>query len=131
MKDMPVIDKVSRKDLIEEGSLIVVDDELLKEVGIKFPAAVTSGANALLEDMPEYESFEGRAYDMLYMFVQAVKGTIQSKTTSTSLGEEMKYEFILNDATFDGEPKEVTIKTIIGPGDNFEPVLTFMLPEED
>jgi len=105
-----------------------------------YPAAVTCGVNALLDDMPEHESFKARVLDMLTMFVYAAKNSIPSEKITVEVGEGMIYKFILNDSLFNGEPKEVKIKAIVGPGDYPEgypedklppPVLTFMLPEED
>lgn len=135
-----LIDHCSRADLIKDGTLIEVESSILKEVGIKYPTAVTCGIETLLNDMPEHESFEARVYDMLDMFTQAIKGNITSRKYPEGAGEALVYEFILNDSLFNGTPKMVEIKVIVGPGDYPEehpsdvpppPVLTFMLPSED
>jgi len=135
-----IIDIYSRADAINDGVLIEVENELLEEVGIKFPTAVTNGLTELLDDMPKHESLRGRVIDMLTMFTYAVKGTIPSEKIAVEVGEGMVYTFILNDSSFKGKPKEVQVKAIVGPGDYPEgypedmlppAVLTFMLPEED
>lgn len=134
------IDTCSRADLINDGELIEVESSILKEVGIKYPTAVTCGIEALLDDMPEHETFKARVFDMLYMFTQAAKGNIPSRKTPTEVGEALFYEFILNDSTFNEKPKTVEVKVVVGPGDYPEeyssdapppPVLTFMLPDEE
>lgn len=130
--DAPIIDIVTRQDLIDDGELIVISEEITKDAGIKYPTAVTTAVYALLEDAPRHEDFKGRAFDMVNMFRLAVKGHITSRIRSTGTGQEMLYVFILNDSSWSGgDAKEVAIKAVVGPGDNLEPVLTFMLPDED
>lgn len=135
-----LIDYCSRAELIKSGQLIEVEDELLKEVGIKYPTAVTCGVSALLDDMPKHESFKARVFDMLNMFTYAAKGNIPSQKIAVEVGEGMLYEFILNDSSFQDKPKLVKVKAVVGPGDYPEeypfdtlppPALTFMLPEEE
>jgi len=128
---MQIIDKITRQTLIDDGSLIVIEDEELAKAGVKFPSCVTSNLYVLMEDKPVYESDEARLYDLLYMFTMAAEGKIQAKVTVLPNGEEMEYSFILNDSVSVDASRKVTIKAVVAPGDNLEPTLTFMLPYED
>jgi len=139
---MKTIFSITRQDLIDDGELILVSGTILKDTRVCFPAAITSALHAKIKNMPNWEDYEGRVYDMLYMFTMAVSGHIPSKKQTLYTGEALQYEFILNDSSCkaDGVPTVVSVKAIVGPGDcpddhpvGMPPpaVLTFMLPEED
>ena len=121
-----VIDVYSRADAIEDGLLIDVS-ETAKEAGIVFPVAVT---NTVWETyiVPDErsrkwgQSESGRLWDTVWMLRCAIKrypsGT---DTIHYSLYYIMKEK----------QRRLVRLKAICGPGDNGEPVITIMLPEED
>ncbi len=117
------IHSYSRKQAIEDGVLIDIS-ELAKECGFKVPVAITSALmNKYLEPDEENrslgQSFEGRAWDMLFLLF------IKAKSVSNSC------VFISMEINVRSVKKTVSIKAVIGPGDTLDPVLTIMLPEED
>ena len=63
---------------------------------------------------------QGRLWDVLNMLRFAIK--------QGSHGSEVTFTVLVNN---EGEPKPVELKSLCGPGDNAEPVITIMLPRED
>jgi len=124
MENNEIIYSYSRKQAIEDGVLVDCS-EMAKEVGIKYPVAITSTLwhqyivpNDKLIEMGQ--SIEGRLWDALWMFrVNALK----------SKSSEMNFEvyFLKND----NKQELIHLKSICGPGDDAEPVITIMLPDED
>jgi hypothetical protein len=119
-----VIHSYTRKQAIEDGVLVDVS-ETAREAGINFPVAVTSAVWGLYvvpsEKLESWgQSVSGRLWDLLWMFrMKALK-------TNSSL----LYYICL----FQNENQkidEVKFKALCGPGDNHEPVITIMLPDED
>lgn len=119
-----VIHCYTRKQAIEDGFLIEVG-EIAKEAGIKFPVAVTSALwGEYIKPDPESEnagqSIEGRLWDLLCLFRH------HARRSSDSL-LKFKVIFLMRGK----EQRHVFVKAVCGPGDNAEPVLTIMLPDED
>jgi hypothetical protein len=119
-----VIDAYTRKQAIEDGVLIDVT-ETAKEAGIRFPVAVTIGVWSKCIKVPEtlkgLQDEQGRLWDVVWMMRIAIHGAKKTDTVNYKLlvtGEDKKQHL-------------VTLKAICGPGDNYEPVITIMLPEED
>ncbi len=124
---MTIIYTYTRAQAIEDGVLIDVS-EMAKEAGIKWPVAVTAAVWALTEDiLPEHrhQDVTGRLWDVLWMLRWAIvspEGRLPGSTET-----EVLYRFVMH---HDGE-ELVTLKAVSGPGDDLEPVITVMLPEED
>lgn len=121
----------SREEAIADGTLVDVT-RWAREAGIKFPVAITEALQNMIEDKPSMEDVEGRTWDVLWMLKCAIKGAIASEKKGDDL---ILYRLVLNDsrANFDDdyEAREVTLKALIHGGDNGEPVITIMLPDED
>jgi hypothetical protein len=120
-----VIYSYSRKQAIADGVLVDVT-KVAQEAGIKYPVAVTSALWAsLIKPSPELEvqgqSFEGRLWDLLFMFAFYA----QTATSSTLIYECLFQMYPSK------EPELHKIKAVIGPGDTLDPVITIMFPEED
>jgi len=122
LKDLfgDVIYTYTRKQAIEDGVLIDVS-ETAKEAGLKIPVAITKSLFNIVNTVSKRscQSFDGRLWDVLYMGAFAAKG---NPTQSTIL-----YKLRLTH----GRKKNITLKMVIGGGDNGEPVITIMLPDED
>ncbi len=123
-----VIYSYTRAQAIEDGVLADVSD-MAKEAGIKFPVAVTTGLwEKYIKPSPKLEghgqSTDGRLWDVLWMFrCAAVR----------CQGDLLFFEVIF---AMPGGYEGVTMETAklkghIGPGDDMEPVITIMLPDED
>lgn len=127
--DAEAISCYSRAEAIADGVLIDVT-EAAQEAGFKVPVAIT---HAVWVDCVEWamdagkaaeQDESGRLWDVLWMGYHACMNP----------GEGQRRDFQLyrvrQDACENG-PSLVTLSIHIGPGDNAEPVITIMLPDED
>ncbi len=135
--EFDVIHTYSRRQAIEDGVLVQLSgpgyegDEwipaMCKELGFRVPVAMTTAAffrHVALTDAAERagNDMEGRLWDVLYMFRSAINKI-------NAITGEMRFQFYcVVDCV---KPTLCTLKSVIGPGDDGEPVLTIMLPEED
>jgi len=131
--DAEIIHTYSRRQAIEDGVLVDLNQGELAEVvsnaGLKFPIAVTQkvwgecfaltpAAKRMCNDV------KGRAWDVLQMFTQAVRSVRNEKPGRTTIFFQV-YVVIKRI-----RPTLVALKAVVGPGDNGEPVITIMYPEE-
>ena len=121
--DFDLIFSYSRKQAIEDGVLIDVTD-MAKELGFKWPVAVTATVwNQYIVPQEELisagQSKEGRLWDVLNVLrIAAQQNGTEVFFKVTFLMENDRHEV-------------VRLKAVSGPGDEGEPVITIMLPEED
>jgi len=121
----------TRAQAIEDGVLIDAGT-MAEEAGFKWPVAFTSAAweDCIAwtdEDKAKqaYQDQSGRLWDVLYMASHAIR---------TSNGADDRTRFELYRVPRDGKAIKaelVTLKLIVGPGDQGEPVITIMKPNED
>jgi len=119
-----VIDTYTRAQAIEDGVLIDVTN-MAKEAGIKYPVAVTEAvwSTYIVPDDRSRaygQSEDGRLWDTLWMFRMAAR-----RTEGAIM--HFKLYFIMKERL----KKLVMLKAVVHPGDDMEPVITIMLPEED
>lgn len=120
-----VIHAYTRAQALDDGVLVDMS-YLAKEAGFVWPVAVTVGVWAVLEvsqDLRrEGQSHIGRAWDMLMV--------LRLMLRASKDGREVRFAplFITEPG---GAPKAVELKAASGPGDEGEPVITIMLPNED
>jgi len=122
----PVIYAYTRADALADGVLVDLSD-LAHEAGFKIPIAVTEAVyTTYLDPSPglvaEGQSRQGRAWDILQIlhFAAAVypdRSEIHFKVL-----------FVLSPGC---PPEPVDLKALCHPGDDGEPVLTVLLPNED
>ena len=115
----------SRALAFQEEELFDVS-AMAREAGISFPVAITAALHADIADIPEdqpCQSYDGRLWDVLWMFRAAIKGRIPSQ------GDDQCriYGLIMHV----GDQEEYQVKAICGPGDDAEPVITLMKTDED
>ena len=119
-----IIFSYTRKEAIEDGVLIDVT-EAAREVGFKHDTVVTANVWVQYVKVPDGVSWQdetGRLFDILNMLRWAIK----SKEVTCEL------RFQLHVQNEENEPAElITLKAHCGPGDDAEPVITIMLPNED
>lgn len=126
-----VISTYTRTQAIEDGVLIDTGS-MAQEAGFKWPVAVTSAAwadcIAWTEDDNQqqvYQDESGRLWDVLFMASHAIR-------QGSGSGDRLLFK--LYRVRRDGCSKEAilaTLKLIVGPGDQGEPVITILLPDED
>lgn len=118
-----VIYRYTRKQALEDGVLIDVS-ETAREAGIIYPVAITgtvwwSYVVPCERDRELGQSEKGRLWDVLWMF---------RNDAMQNAGDTMLFKVYF---TLFCNQELVTLKAVCGPGDEGEPVLTIMLPEED
>lgn len=134
----PVIHSYTRAQALADGVLVDVS-KVAKEAGFKWPAAVTAAVWNMIEPSQDVRrrfgcDQDGRLWDVLYMAFFAIKRSRES-------GSELIYEVILPQSPHEtnmdlintGQNKGAIhrFKLHVGPGDDAEPVITIMLPDED
>lgn len=123
-----VIYAYTRKQAIEDGVLVDVS-ETAKEAGFKFPVALTRAAyeDCVAWDEADskrqtHQDVAGRLWDVLWMASLAAKRG----------GQEIRFQLYRVPRGGRGHmARLVTLKAHCGPGDNAEPVITIMQPDED
>ena len=128
----------TRAQAIEDGQLIDVSTTA-REAGIVWPVALTSAAWAdcvewtdATEARKGYtgQSESGRLWDVLWMLSLAVRGALRRGLDASQ--QPLYYSLLRTSAAGRGVmPRKATLKFMVGPGDQGEPVITVMLPSED
>jgi len=120
-----IVDAYSRAQAIEEGVLVDVSS-VAREAGIKFPVAITRTVWTKYVEVPKgvkCQDESGRLWDILWMF-RCAAGRCQ--------GDTLRFQLYVRN--HDRERLDhrdlVTLKAVCGPGDQDEPVITIMLPDE-
>ena len=127
----PVISTYSREQAIEDGVLIDATT-MAHEAGFKWPVALTHAAwcdcvawSEVDNQNQVYQDESGRLWDVLFMASQAIR---------TASDSDNQLNFSLCRVLRNGQSQqaeEVTLKLIVGPGDQGEPVVTILMPNED
>ena len=122
MKDN-IVFSYTREMALLDGVLIDIS-EIAEDAGFKVPVAVTEALyNGYLvpEMSPENvgQSTTGRIWDMLILMHLACRGSSKPQVS-------FKVRMLMKDG-----PEMVEMKSLIGPGDRGEPVITVMLHYED
>jgi hypothetical protein len=148
-----VISVYTRQQAIEDGILVDCEQAPMGKMRrqlLKWPLAMTATTFhryvwPIGEDASALpgQSLEGRFWDIVWMFHCAVKGMVSRRRISP---EVLLFDFYCivsdpalcpnerSDRSANSGPqgmRRVTLKVVCGPGDGGEPVMTFMLPEED
>lgn len=126
-----VISTYTRAQAIEDGVLIGAGS-MAQEVGFKWPVAVTSAAWADCVTWTEddnrqqvYQDESGRLWDVLFMASHAIR-------TRSGSGDRLLFQLYRVPRDRRSTKAELTtLKLIVGPGDQGEPVITILLPHED
>jgi hypothetical protein len=119
----------TRSQAIEEGVLVDVTN-MAKEAGIKYPVALTERLYhelivPPLELAKQGQSIEGRLWDTFMLFRYAA-----SCANSNAIYFHVTFQTA---NTIHGEPVRhcARLKALCHGGDDLEPVITIMFPEED
>jgi hypothetical protein len=135
-KDAEMIHAYTRQQAINDGMLVDLmqadTKELVENAGIKVPVAMTATAfyrciwpieNAEAEAWlkSQCQDLKGRLWDVLWMF----RCTSCGRSIDTVL-----FQLIMQDWETKRRQR-VTLKAVIGPGDQGEPVITILFPDED
>ncbi len=121
--DMVVVSAYTRRMAIDDGVLMDVSDTA-REAGIIYPVALTERVvNEVVvpddESAAQGQDADGRLWDVLWMFRSVVPA---------SRASQFEYDLLV---VRQGRTQTVRLKAVCGPGDEGEPVITIMFPEED
>jgi len=124
--DAEVISRYTRAQAIADGVLVDVS-ETAREAGIKFPVALTRTVWTKYVEVPEgvvAQDESGRLWDVLWMLRCQVR---------RSQGDTVHFQLYVRNHNRERLTRQdlVTLKAVCGPGDDAEPVITIMLPDED
>lgn len=124
-EEFEVIHAYTRAQAIEDGVLVDLSS-LAREAGFRWPLAVTQAVWAVVEPgsdlKKEGQSWTGRAWDLLSI--------LRMELRSAKDGREVRFApYFLTEPG--KPPRQVAMRALSGPGDDGEPVITVMLPDED
>jgi hypothetical protein len=120
-----LIHRYTRADALRDGVLIDVS-ATAREAGFKYPVALTAAAWVKCVVVPSdvhCQDEAGRLWDVLTMLRWAIK---RGKDSA-----EVRFGVHVRNDNRDRTPPLVRLKALCGPGDQGEPVITVMLPDED
>ena len=120
----PIIYSYTRAQALEDGVLVDVSD-VGREAGISLPIALTQRvwAEVVIPWGHLEQSETGRLWDILWVFATRAKHF---------KGDTMRFVLKLKmGVNPSANGRIVDLKAMIGPGDNGEPVITIMHPDED
>jgi hypothetical protein len=121
-----VIYTYTRAQALADGVLVDATD-LAREAGFVFPLALTEALFhglivPALDLVAEGQSIQGRLWDLLFVLRFAIAKARNTDTIRFSV------LFLMSAGS---TPVPIELKAICGPGDDGEPVITAMLPDED
>ena len=126
-----VVSSFTRVQAIKDG-ILVDAGPMAKEAGYRWPVALTAAAwsdcvawTEADSEAQVHQDQSGRLWDVLFMSGYAIR-------TYGGGGDRLNFSFYR--VPRDGrstEPELVTLKLIVGPGDDGQPVMTILLPYED
>ena len=116
-----LIHSYSRAEALADGVLVDVS-EMAQEAGFKVPVAITSAVWADVNDIPKskqgIQDVEGRLWDILW---------VASVLARQADGDQLNFRIHMDL----GRKKNYYLRSVIGPGDHAEPVITIMRQDED
>ena len=123
---MEIISSYSRADAIRDGVLIDITD-IAKRFGFKYPVAITSNLyytyidpNGNMNSIREVDNT--LIGDVLTTLYYSIKNSKENETNIVTV--KMTIEISPN------ETSEIEFWAHCGPGDDYRPVITIMLPED-
>lgn len=122
--EFALIHSYSRAQAIADGVLVDVTTTA-KEAGLKYPTAVTQAVFERYIRVPDGLNDQdevGRTWDLLWMLRFAL---------ARSANTDSLIYTVLVKTTSSAGPLPVELKALCHPGDDAEPVITILLPDED
>ncbi|MGE0373126.1 MAG: DUF6573 family protein [Gammaproteobacteria bacterium] len=126
-----VISVYTRAQALADGVLIDAGS-MARQAGFRWPTAITAGAWADCvawddadSERQTHQDLSGRLWDVLFMAAYAAR-------TNATAGSELLFELYRVPRNGEATEAELTrLKLVVGPGDDGEPVMTILLPNED
>jgi hypothetical protein len=137
MIEMKIISTYTTEQAVEDGVLISVPADLLKEVGISYPVFMTSAVHDRYVEVPDelegIQDYSARLFDIIYMLRQSMKRFVHDTDYYTLTVMLQKDAIKLaNEKISDLSEyhKDVTLKTVLEPYLESAKI-TILLPSED
>ena len=128
VREMEVIYTYTRAQALADGVLVDVS-EMAREAGFRHPTVITADLHAALtpnaRERSYGQSFEGRLWDVLFLAVVAAQRTIWASQTAFHVRLAI---CPVNRGRL--RRQSLHLWLVIGPGDNFEPVITIGFPRD-
>jgi hypothetical protein len=126
MNTVEILGTYTRAQALDDGVLIDVSTAA-RQIGFRFPVALTRAAWDLCVALSEAaeracNDEQGRLWDVLWMLRNAIR--------SPRAGAASEVSFEIRCITTAPTPTRVRLRAQVGPGDDGEPVITVMLPDE-
>lgn len=129
MEGFEIVHAYSRAEAIEDGEFVDVNavyPDLIADAGIKFPVAMTRRVWEKCVEVPAgvwFQDEKGRAWDILWLFACAAR--------RERLSSRVIFGVHVRKDNREAVPPLVQLVAAVGPGDEGEPVITIMFPDED
>jgi hypothetical protein len=120
-----LIHSYTRAQALADGVLVDVST-VAREAGIKYPTALTRAVWERYVKVPPgvtCQDESGRLWDIVWMLRCAIG--------RSDGGPEIRFALHVRNDNRERTPPLVRLKALCGPGDEGEPVITVMTPEED
>jgi hypothetical protein len=121
--DENVIFAFTRAQALEDGVLMEVS-QMAREAGFCVPVALTAAVWQECVKVPDacpWQDERGRLWDVLTVL----------RWSANSAGDRQELKFFVAVQNDELGPREIELKAVCGPGDEGEPVITILLPDED
>ena len=120
-----LIHRYSRADALRDGVLIDVS-ATAREAGIRFPVALTRPVWERCVTIPPgvvCQDEAGRLWDIAWLLACAIR--------RSGTGAEVRFGVHVRNDNRERTPPLVRLKAVCGPGDDGEPIISVMMPDED
>ena len=124
-EEADLIHRYSRADALRDGALIDVS-VTAREAGIRWPVALTCAAWGRCVSVPpgvECQDERGRLWDVVWLLAFTIR--------RAGSGSEVRFGVHVRNDNRQRTPPLVRLKALCGPGDQGEPVVTVLMPDED
>src|SRR5262245_44575656 len=125
-EEADLIHRYTRAEALRDGVLVDVS-ATAREAGIRYPVALTRSAWERCVTVPPGVACQdeaGRLWDVLWLLRCAARG-------SNGGAGEVRFGVHVRNDNRERTPPLARLKAVCGPGDQGEPVITVMLPDED
>lgn len=124
-EDAEIISVYTRRQAIEDGTLVAVSPHTYRSFGIKYSVALTRTVwedyVSVPPDVQDFQDKEGRLSDILSMF---------ALSACECAGQHLLFQVIVKQDARETLPAPITLKAVIDGGDDGQGAITIMLPNE-
>ncbi len=116
--------RYTRADALRDGVLHDISTIARACAGLRLPVAVSQGLWRALAGRVPFNARDERLRDLCYGFAFGMVGLTRGRWQETVAGREFAF-------TFRTGERRLPARLVLAPGDDGEPVATFLLPKKD